>query len=87
MITFGIKVMPFDRQKALIDDIRSKIDPPGTATSPRPGSAPRCRASGARRRRQLVAVRQPLLVTIAASLAVALVLCAIYRSAAGRSCR
>jgi len=37
VITFGIKVMPFDQQKELIDDIRSQIDPPGTAEDPPPG--------------------------------------------------
>ena len=30
VITFGIKVMPFDQQKELIDDIRAQIDPPGS---------------------------------------------------------
>ena len=37
VIAFGIKVMPFDQQKRLIDDIRSQIDPPGDANSPPPG--------------------------------------------------
>ena len=37
MITFGIKVMPFDQQKELIDDIRAQIDPPGTGNDPPPG--------------------------------------------------
>src|SRR5205823_4138464 len=30
VITFGIRVMPFDQQKQLIDDIRSQVNPPGT---------------------------------------------------------
>ena len=42
VITFGIRVMPFDQQERLIDDIRAQIDPPGIrATAPRRGSAPR----------------------------------------------
>ena len=41
VITFGIKVMPFDQQKRLIDDIRAQIDPPGTGERPaRRASAP-----------------------------------------------
>src|SRR5947207_2881231 len=34
VITFGIKVMPFDQQKALIDDIRAQINPPGGPAAP-----------------------------------------------------
>ena len=38
VITFGIKVMPFDQQKELIDDIRAQVDPPGhRATTRRRG--------------------------------------------------
>ncbi|MFL5869520.1 MAG: efflux RND transporter permease subunit [Solirubrobacterales bacterium] len=37
VIAFGIKVMPFDQQKALVDRIRSAIDPPGTESDPPPG--------------------------------------------------
>jgi hypothetical protein len=36
-IAFGIKVMPFDEQKQLIDMIRSELDPPGTESDPPPG--------------------------------------------------
>jgi hydrophobe/amphiphile efflux-3 (HAE3) family protein len=36
-IAFGIKVMPFDDQKALVDRMRSEIDPPGTDSDPPPG--------------------------------------------------
>ena len=82
VITFGIKVMPFDQQKALIDDIRSQIDPPGGAEDPPPGvtaevlglpvlaADANSALSGSR-----------YLVTIAGLLAVALVLVAVYRSA------
>ena len=37
MIPFGIKVMPFDEQKQLIDAIRAEIDPPGTENDPPAG--------------------------------------------------
>jgi predicted RND superfamily exporter protein len=37
VIPFGIKVMPFDEQKRLIDSVRDEIDPPGTANDPPPG--------------------------------------------------
>jgi uncharacterized protein len=37
VIAFGIKVMPFDEQKELIDAMRAEIDPPGTANDPPPG--------------------------------------------------
>jgi uncharacterized protein len=82
VITFGIKVMPFDQQKALIDDIRSQINPPGTNQGPPPGvhaqvlglpvlaADANSSLSGSR-----------YLVTIAGIVAVALVLLAIYRSA------
>jgi hydrophobe/amphiphile efflux-3 (HAE3) family protein len=81
VITFGIKVMPFDQQKALIDDIRSQINPPG-GQAPPPGvkaevlglpvlaADANSALSGSR-----------YLVTIAGLLAVALVLVAVYRSA------
>ena len=54
MIPFGIKVMPFDEQKHLIDSIRAEIDPPGTDHDPPAGcDAPRGRPAGACRRREL----------------------------------
>jgi predicted RND superfamily exporter protein len=37
VIAFGIRVMPFDEQKELIDDIRAQIDPPGTGSDPPDG--------------------------------------------------
>jgi hypothetical protein len=81
VITFGIKVMPFDQQKALIDDIRDQISPPG-GEAPPPGvkaevlglpvlaADANSALSGSR-----------YLVTVAGLLAVALVLIAVYRSA------
>ena len=82
VITFGIKVMPFDQQKELIDDIRAQVDPPGTGDDPPPGvntqvlglpvlaADANSALSGSR-----------YLVTVAGLLAVALVLMAVYRSA------
>jgi predicted RND superfamily exporter protein len=82
VITFGIKVMPFDQQKMLIDDIRAQVDPPGTGDDPPPGveaqvlglpvlaADANSALSGSR-----------YLVTVAGLLAVALVLVAAYRSA------
>jgi uncharacterized protein len=82
VITFGIKVMPFDQQEALIDDIRSQINPPGGRASPPPGvkaevlglpvlaADANSALSGSR-----------YLVTVAGLLAVALALVAVYRSA------
>ena len=81
VITFGIKVMPFDQQKALIDDIRSQVDPPGGNGGPPPGvrtevlglpvlaADANSALSGSR-----------YLVTVVGLLAVALVLIAVYRS-------
>jgi hydrophobe/amphiphile efflux-3 (HAE3) family protein len=37
LVGFGIRVMPFDDQKALIDDIRGQLDPPGTELDPPAG--------------------------------------------------
>jgi predicted RND superfamily exporter protein len=82
VITFGIKVMPFDQQKELIDDIRAQVDPPGTGDDPPPGlqaqvlglpvlaADANSALSGSR-----------YLVTVAGLLAVAIVLAAAYRSA------
>jgi predicted RND superfamily exporter protein len=82
VITFGIKVMPFDQQKELIDDIRAQTDPPGSQDDPPPGvntevlglpvlaADANSALSGSR-----------YLVTVAGLLAVALVLVAAYRSA------
>jgi len=80
-IAFGIKVMPFDEQKELIDAIRAEIDPPGTESDPPPGV-------------EAEVVGLPVLVadasaglsgdrhllTLAGLVAVALALLAVYRS-------
>ena len=82
VITFGIKVMPFDQQKALIDDIRSQINPPGTANDPPPGVSAEVLGLpvlAADANSSLSDSRY--LVTLAGLLAVALVLIAVYRSA------
>jgi predicted RND superfamily exporter protein len=82
VITFGIKVMPFDQQEALIDDIRSQINPPGGGAAPPPGV--RAEVLGlpvlaADANSALSGSRY--LVTVAGLLAVALALVAVYRSA------
>ncbi len=82
VITFGIKVMPFDQQKALIDDIRNQVNPPGTANDPPPGVSAEVLGLpvlAADANSSLSDSRY--LVTIAGLLAVALVLIAVYRSA------
>ena len=82
VITFGIKVMPFDQQKALIDDIRNQINPPGSANDPPPGVSAEVvglPVLAADANSSLSDSRY--LVTIAGLLAVALVLIAVYRSA------
>jgi uncharacterized protein len=81
VITFGIKVMPFDQQKALIDDVRSQINPPG---GPAPPAGVKAEVLGlpvlaADANSALSGSRY--LVTVAGLLAIALVLVAVYRSA------
>ena len=81
VITFGIRVMPFDQQKRLIDDIRAQIDPPGTALDPPPGVTAQVvglPVLAADANSSLSGSRY--LVTVAGLLAVALVLFAVYRS-------
>ena len=82
VIAFGIKVMPFDEQKRLVDRIRAEIDPPGTENDPPPGVSARVvglpvlvadASSGLARDRYLF--------TLYGVLAVALALLAVYRSA------
>jgi hypothetical protein len=82
VITFGIRVMPFDQQERLIDDIRAQIDPPGSADGPPPGVSAQVLGLpvlAADANSSLSGSRY--LVTIAGLLAVALVLGAVYRSA------
>jgi uncharacterized protein len=82
VITFGIKVMPFDQQKELIDDIRAQVNPAGTHNDPPPGVSAQVLGLpvlAADANSALSGSRY--LVTIAGLLAVALVLIAAYRSA------
>jgi uncharacterized protein len=82
VITFGIKVMPFDQQKQLIDDIRGQINPPGTGNDPPPAVSAQVvglPALAADANSSLSGSRY--LVTVAGLVAVALVLLAVYRSA------
>ena len=82
MITFGIKVMPFDQQKELIDDIRAQVNPPGTGNDPPPGVSAQVLGLpvlAADANSALSGSRY--LVTVAGLAAVALVLLAVYRSA------
>jgi predicted RND superfamily exporter protein len=80
-VSFGIKVMPFDDQKALIDDIRDQIDPSGTANDPPPGVTAEVvglPALAADANGTLSSNRYVL--TIVSLVAVALALLAAYRS-------
>jgi uncharacterized protein len=81
VITFGIRVMPFDQQKRLIDDMRAQIDPPGGPPPP-PGVSAQVvglPVLAADANSSLSGSRY--LVTIAGVFVVALVLLAVYRSA------
>lgn len=81
VITFGLRVMPFDQQKQLIDDMRAQIDPPG-GPAPPPGVSAEVvglPVLAADANSSLSGSRY--LVTIAGVLVVALVLLAVYRSA------
>ncbi len=81
-IAFGIRVMPLDEQKELIDAIRAEIDPPGIANDPPPESRPR-RSPASRRWPRTPTRSSPssrYWLTLAGLLAVAIVLLAVYRS-------
>jgi hydrophobe/amphiphile efflux-3 (HAE3) family protein len=81
VIPFGIKVMPFDQQKKLIDSIRAEIDPPGTANDPPSGvtadvvGLPVLAADA-----NSALDSNRYLLTLAGLAAVALALLAVYRS-------
>jgi uncharacterized protein len=82
LIAFGIKVMPFDQQKDLIDDIRTQVDPPGPGNDPPAGV--RAQVLGlpvlaADANSALSGSRY--LVTVVGLVAVALLLAIVYRSA------
>jgi uncharacterized protein len=81
LIAFGIRVMPFDEQKELIDDIRSQLDPPGTDLDPPPGVEAKVvglPVLAADANASLESNRY--LLTAVGLLVVALVLLAVYRS-------
>jgi uncharacterized protein len=81
VIPFGIKVMPFDEQKRLIDSIRDEIDPAGTAQDPPAGvtadvvGLPVLAADA-----NSALSSNRYLLAVAGLLAVALALLAVYRS-------
>ncbi len=80
-IAFGIRVMPLDQQKTLVDAIRGELDPPGTANDPPAGVDARVAGLpvlAADANAELSDSRY--LLTGAGLLAVALVLLAVYRS-------
>jgi hypothetical protein len=81
VITFGIKVMPFDQQKALIDDIRSQINPPGAPAPPAGVTAEVLGLPVLAADANSALSGSRYLVTVAGLLAVAFVLVAVYRSA------
>jgi predicted RND superfamily exporter protein len=81
VIPFGIKVMPFDEQKRLIDSIRAEIDPAGTDHDPPAGVTANVvglPVLAADANSSLSSNRY--LLAIAGLLAVALTLLAVYRS-------
>ncbi|MDX6581599.1 MAG: uncharacterized protein QOI10_783 [Solirubrobacterales bacterium] len=81
VIPFGIKVMPFDEQKRLIDSIRAEIDPPGTDNDPPAGVSAEVvglPVLAADANSALDGNRY--LLTLAGLVAVALALLAVYRS-------
>jgi uncharacterized protein len=81
VIAFGIKVMPFDEQKELIDAIRAEIDPAGTANDPPPGvSAEVAGLSVLAADANAALSDNRYLLTFAGFAAVALVLLLAYRS-------
>jgi uncharacterized protein len=82
-MAFGIRTMPLDEQKQLIDDIRAQIDPPGPGNGPPAGvevEVAGLPALAAEANADLSGSRYWL--TLAGLVAVALALLAVYRSAA-----
>jgi hydrophobe/amphiphile efflux-3 (HAE3) family protein len=80
-VAFGIRVMPLDEQKRLIDDIRSQVDPPGPGNGPPAGvrvSLAGLPVLAADSNADLSGSRYWL--TLAGLLCVALALLAVYRS-------
>jgi predicted RND superfamily exporter protein len=80
-LSFGIRVMPLDEQKQLVDTIRSELNPPGIDHDPPPGvtaTVAGIPALAADANAQLSDSRYWL--TLVGVIAVALVLFAVYRS-------
>ncbi len=80
VLSFGIKVMPFDEQKQLIDAIREQIDPPGSGRPPTGVDAQVVGLPVLVADANAALESNRYLLTIAGLLAVALVLFAVYRS-------
>jgi predicted RND superfamily exporter protein len=81
VIPFGIKVMPFDEQKQLIDAIRAEINPPGTEDDPPDGvTAEVVGLSVLAADANSALESNRYLLTLAGLAAVALALLAVYRS-------
>ena len=81
-IAFGIRVMPLEQQKTLVDAMRTELDPPGTENDPPAGVEARVAGLpvlAADANSELSESRY--LLTLAGLIAVALVLLAVYRSA------
>jgi uncharacterized protein len=81
-LAFGIQVSSLDDQERLVDDIRSQIDPPGTADDPPPGTDATVVGSRALTADALSSLESSRYwLPLASLLAVAAVLLAVYRSA------
>jgi hydrophobe/amphiphile efflux-3 (HAE3) family protein len=80
VLSFGIKVMPFDEQKQLIDAIREQIDPPGSGRPPTGVDAQVVGLPVLVADANAALESNRYLLTIAGLLAVALVLFVVYRS-------
>lgn len=81
VIAFGIKVMPFDEQKQLIDAIRAEIDPPGGPGPPEGVTAEVVGLPVLAADANAALDSNRYLLTVAGLVLVALVLIAVYRSA------
>jgi predicted RND superfamily exporter protein len=80
VLSFGIKVMPFDEQKQLIDAIRGQIDPPGSGRPPTGVEAEVVGLPVLVADANAALESNRYLLTGAGLLAVALVLFGVYRS-------
>jgi hydrophobe/amphiphile efflux-3 (HAE3) family protein len=82
VISFGIKAIPFDEQKELIDGMRSELDPPGAENDPPEGvEASVVGLPALISDASASLTRDRYLLTVGGLLAVALALLAVYRSA------